>query len=335
MLAAIDQVEVMTAVMGDEKSLYRAPVGFFLPGTPSASDAGMDAVRRRPSTDEIKAMLKQAGYGGERVVLMHPTDQTFYDAMSSVVAASLRRVGINLDEQSLDWGTVVQRRTSKEPLDKGGWSLFPYGAPAAEYRDPIFATNLRGNGKDAWFGWPSDEKMEAMRTAWMDSNDEAERKRLDAEIQARAFETVPFIPLGQYLPPSAWRSNLTGILKGAVPVFWNVSKDLTRSRPSRSRLSGRAALMTLPRLLIRRLPFFYGWVILGCACCAGFSRQGGAVATLSIFVEPMTREFGWSRTASVRCGVARRRAGGSVVTRRSGACWTAGARGSCCASRCC
>jgi OFA family oxalate/formate antiporter-like MFS transporter len=53
----------------------------------------------------------------------------------------------------------------------------------------------------------------------------------------------------------------------------------------------------LPRLLIRRLPFFYGWVILACACCAGFSRQGGAVATLSIFVEPMTRDFGWSRTA--------------------------------------
>lgn len=53
----------------------------------------------------------------------------------------------------------------------------------------------------------------------------------------------------------------------------------------------------LPRLLIPRLPFFYGWVILGCVCCAGLSRQGGAVATLSVFVAPMTREFGWSRTA--------------------------------------
>jgi OFA family oxalate/formate antiporter-like MFS transporter len=53
----------------------------------------------------------------------------------------------------------------------------------------------------------------------------------------------------------------------------------------------------LPRLLSGRLPFFYGWVILGCLCCAGFSRQGPAVATLSIFVEPLTREFGWSRTA--------------------------------------
>lgn len=53
----------------------------------------------------------------------------------------------------------------------------------------------------------------------------------------------------------------------------------------------------LPRLLIQRLPFFYGWVILGCVCCAGFARQGGAVSTLSIFVEPMTTHFGWSRTA--------------------------------------
>ncbi len=54
---------------------------------------------------------------------------------------------------------------------------------------------------------------------------------------------------------------------------------------------------SLPQLLSARLPFFYGWVVLGCLCCAGFARQGGAVATLSVFVEPLTRQFGWSRTA--------------------------------------
>jgi OFA family oxalate/formate antiporter-like MFS transporter len=52
----------------------------------------------------------------------------------------------------------------------------------------------------------------------------------------------------------------------------------------------------LPRLLIPRLPFYYGWVVLGCVCLAGFARQGPAVAVLSIFVVPMTGEFGWSRT---------------------------------------
>jgi sugar phosphate permease len=53
----------------------------------------------------------------------------------------------------------------------------------------------------------------------------------------------------------------------------------------------------LPQLLSARLPFFYGWVVLACLCCAGFSRQGGATATFSVFVEPLTREFHWSRTA--------------------------------------
>jgi sugar phosphate permease len=53
----------------------------------------------------------------------------------------------------------------------------------------------------------------------------------------------------------------------------------------------------LSRLLAARVPFYYGWIILACLCFAGFSRQGPALATLSIFVEPLTREFGWSRTA--------------------------------------
>ena len=51
----------------------------------------------------------------------------------------------------------------------------------------------------------------------------------------------------------------------------------------------------LPRFLAPRLPFYYGWVVLGCLCLAGFARQGPAVAVLSVFVVPMTEAFGWSR----------------------------------------
>jgi MFS family permease len=51
------------------------------------------------------------------------------------------------------------------------------------------------------------------------------------------------------------------------------------------------------RALAARFPFYYGWIVLAALCCVGFARQGAAVATLSIFVEPLTREFGWSRTA--------------------------------------
>jgi OFA family oxalate/formate antiporter-like MFS transporter len=68
-----------------------------------------------------------------------------------------------------------------------------------------------------------------------------------------------------------------------------------RSGAERNRLS--TLRRGLPLWLSARLPFFYGWVVLACLCCAGFSRQGGATATFSVFVEPLTREFGWSRTA--------------------------------------
>ena len=52
----------------------------------------------------------------------------------------------------------------------------------------------------------------------------------------------------------------------------------------------------LPRLIVPRMQFFYGWIVLGCICLAGFARQGPAVAVLSVFVVPMTDAFGWSRT---------------------------------------
>ena len=53
----------------------------------------------------------------------------------------------------------------------------------------------------------------------------------------------------------------------------------------------------VPRALAARVTFYYGWIVLACLCCAGFARQGPAVATFSIFVEPLTRDFGWSRAA--------------------------------------
>ena len=224
MLAAIDQVDVMTAVMGDDREGYRAPIGMFIPGTESASEAGMDAVRHRPSVDQIRAMLKDGGYNGERIVMMHPTDPPAYEACCQVAEAAFKRVGLNIDVQVMDWGTVTQRRTNKEPLDKGGWSVFPSGFPAVDFGNPVLATGLRTNGKDAWIGWPENTKIEALRDAWIDSSDPAEQKRLSEQIQIEAFSYVPYIPLGQYINATAWRNNIRGLLRGPVPVFWNVEK---------------------------------------------------------------------------------------------------------------
>ena len=215
MLAALSQTDAMTAVMGDDREGWRAPLGFFIPGTESASEAGMEAVRNPPSTEAIKRMLKEGGYDGERIVLMHPTGPAPYDALCQVAEGDFRRVGLNLDVQTTDWGTVTQRRTSKEPLEKGGWSLFPSGFPTVDYSNPVLAGGMRTNGKDAWIGWPDNQSIEALRSAWIDSADPAEQKRISEQIQRECFA---------YVPSSAWRNNITGQLRGPATVFWNVEK---------------------------------------------------------------------------------------------------------------
>lgn len=224
MFAAIDQKETMIGTMGEDPALWRAPMGFFLPGSPAANDAGMDFVRRQHSTDEVKRMLDAAKYGGEKIVFLHPTDQVAYNAFSTVVVDAFRKVGLNIDEQMTDWGTVVQRRPSREPLEKGGWSVFPAGAPGTEYLDPLLPNTLRSNGAKAWFGWPDDPDLEAAHEAWIDAPDDAARRTQEAAFQAACFRTVPSIPLGQYLPQAAWRSDVTGIVKGSAPVFWGARK---------------------------------------------------------------------------------------------------------------
>lgn len=224
MLAAIDPVEVMQSFMGEDTSTYNAPVGCFLPGTESANTAAMDRVGGKLPLARLQEMVKASGYGGEPILLMHPTDQPFYDAMSQVAVAQLRRIGLNIDDVSMDWGTVVQRRASKEPLGKGGWSLFCTSFPAVDYLDPLSAPALRGNGGKAWYGWPDNAKLESLHDQWMEEPDASKRKAVAAEIQAEAFDDAVLIPLGQYFQSAAWRKSLTGQLKGPLPVFWNVSK---------------------------------------------------------------------------------------------------------------
>jgi peptide/nickel transport system substrate-binding protein len=168
--------------------------------------------------------VEQSGYKGERIVMMHPTDQLVYHALATVAVDAFRKVGLNIDDQLMDWGTIVQRRNSKEPLDKGGWSIFPAGAPGPEFVDPLLSNPMRSNGAKAWIGWPDDPRIEAAHQAWIDAPTDAERRKLEADYQLAAFDSVPLIPLGQYLPHAAWRKDISGMLQGSAPVFWEVKR---------------------------------------------------------------------------------------------------------------
>ncbi len=224
LLAAIDQREVMDAMMGGDPEGVITPMGFLNTGKPEVDKAGIEAISTRRSPDQVRAMFAGAGYKGERLVLLHTTDQPFYNAATLVVADTLQKAGLNIDDQAMDWGTVLQRRTSREPLDKGGWSLFVSTTPVPEYRDPLLGSLLRGNGKDAWIGWPDIPRIESAYATWLDTADPAEQTKLEREIHLAAVDQVPFIPLGRYMPRAAWGRQISAPLKGPAPVFWGVSR---------------------------------------------------------------------------------------------------------------
>jgi peptide/nickel transport system substrate-binding protein len=83
---------------------------------------------------------------------------------------------------------------------------------------------LRANGEQAWFGWPTDDKLEELRTQWLKAKDSEERQEIAAKLQQRAFETVPYIPTGQYVFKTAYRKSLKGIIQAPAFLMWNVEK---------------------------------------------------------------------------------------------------------------
>jgi peptide/nickel transport system substrate-binding protein len=135
----------------------------------------------------------------------------------------LKRAGMNVDYQATDWGTIVQRRASTKPVSEGGWNMFCTGFSGLDFFTPASHLPLRGNGKDAWFGWPTMPKVEQLRTEWFSASDLAAQKKIGQEIQKQAFEEVPYYPLGLAHQPTAFRKDISDVPEG-FPIFWGVRR---------------------------------------------------------------------------------------------------------------
>jgi peptide/nickel transport system substrate-binding protein len=223
LLKAVNQTDYMQAVAGTDPAMWHVPAGFFCPGTPSASDAGMGVLTAPRDIEAARKEIIAAGYKGEKVVLLAPTDFPILKALADVGADLLKKCGFNVDYQAMDWGTVVQRRAKMDPPDKGGWSLFHTFWGGLDQSSPAVHVFLRGNGKEAAPGWPTAPKIEALRNEWLSAPDAAAQKKIAEQIQIQAFEDVPYVPCGQNFYATAYRNDITDVLNGFV-IFWNVRR---------------------------------------------------------------------------------------------------------------
>ncbi len=223
-LHVVNQKEYMEAAYGDDTSLYKTGVGVFTPGSPAASTVGMDAINGPRDFDVAKKLVQEAGYAGEKVVILSPTDYPALQAFCQVTRDVLTKLGVAVDYVATDWGTVVQRRANKAAPDKGGWNVFCTGWEGLNVDDPAGHYPILGNGQNAWFGWPTSPRIEQLRTDWFDASDDAARKKATDAIQAVVWEEVPYVPLGQFFQPAAMKTSITGVVDSPFPIFWNARK---------------------------------------------------------------------------------------------------------------
>ena len=223
-LPAVDQQEFLAAVIGDQADLGKAPVGIFTLGGKMANMAGMEALTGPRDMNLAKRLVAESGYQGEKVILMAPSDQPAIQQITHVTRELFEKVGINVEYESMDWSTLVARRANREAPEKGGWNAFCTSWGGLSVSDPGGHFPMRGNGTGGWFGWPTDEKMESLRDAWLDAPDLPAQKKLCEDIQGYAMQQVPVIPTSQWFYPTAFRANVTDIVRTHLMFAWNVKK---------------------------------------------------------------------------------------------------------------
>ncbi|MCP3970469.1 MAG: ABC transporter substrate-binding protein [Rhodobacteraceae bacterium] len=222
LLYAFNQEDFLEANIGHAE-FYQTCKALFGCGMPFESTAHMDGLLDS-NFARAKELLKEGGYDGTPIVLMHSTNVPVLANLAPVAKDLMEAIGMNVDMQSMDWSTLVARRSKQDAPADGGWNMFLTAWTMGDLINPLTMAFLNSGCDKALFGWPCDENIENLRDAFARAGTAEEQKQLIDELQAAWLAYPTHIHLGQWNSPSALANNIDGYLQAGVPVFWNVEK---------------------------------------------------------------------------------------------------------------
>jgi peptide/nickel transport system substrate-binding protein len=220
LLHMMDQVTYLHLAIG-QPQYYRTCYSVFACGGPYATTAGAEPIMKH-DLNRARQLVKESGYDGRPVVLIHATDISHISGAGPVTRQRLESIGFMVDFKAMKWSELLTVRASKEPPDKGGWNILHTLWSAADVMSPAVNFGVSGAGPGAWFGWPNIPELEKLTTDWVRATDQTKRKQLADEIQKVALREVAYVPWGEWFMPTAFGKNVQGILKFTAPLFWNV-----------------------------------------------------------------------------------------------------------------
>jgi peptide/nickel transport system substrate-binding protein len=224
MLHVIKQADILAATFGNPAYFQECPSLFGCAGN-MENDANIGWFEAGPDMERAKQLFQEAGYDGRPVIVLQATNISFMNNAALLIAQGLRQAGVNVQLEPSDWGGVVTRRAVKDAPEDGGWNIFVTWASGHAFDNPIGLSAHSAAGDSAWFGWPKNELHEELRDEWAAAPTFEDRKQIAFQMQENAWDYVPMAVLGQWTPPVAYRSNLSGII--AMPEivpFWNMRK---------------------------------------------------------------------------------------------------------------
>jgi peptide/nickel transport system substrate-binding protein len=219
---ALNQQDFLKAVIGDPR-YYKVCKAMFGCGTPLETHVGMDGLLES-NFEASRKILKEVSYDGTPIVILQTSDLAVLTNLAPVAKTLLERGGFKVDVQSMDWQTQVARRAKKDPVDKGGWNISMTAAAAVLLLDPVNNHYAEASGDRAQFGWPLDEEIEKLRSAFVRESDPNKQLEIAEQVQKRIMDLGVTVPLGQFVQPLARRKGVSGNLLSPVTVFWNVEK---------------------------------------------------------------------------------------------------------------
>jgi peptide/nickel transport system substrate-binding protein len=223
-LQALMTQKDMLAALGAPPKYSEECYSVFMCGGPFSNDSGTENLKNA-SVEKARALLKEAGYKGEKVVVIHSSDIQTIHLFSTVLEELMKKAGFNVEVQASDWATVAKKRWNREPVEKGGWSLMPLQWAGYDLETPLTHYGIAYNCTNGYAGWSCDEDMGRLLTSFAEIGDPSKRRAYVEQIQRRAHENVSIVLGGQFTQVYAFRSNLKGVISVGIPLFWNIQKQ--------------------------------------------------------------------------------------------------------------
>src|SRR5262249_41561459 len=208
-----NQEDFLRGVIGDPK-YYRVCQSLFPCGSPLETRKGFEgSFLLESNVPKARQLLKEAGYDGTPIVLLHPTDLAVLANLAPVAKSLMEKAGFKVDMQSMDWQTLVARVAKKDPPASGGWHAFVTSWAAIDILDPVMTGFLNASCDKAMRGWPCDAEMETLRDQFARATDPGTQKAVAEAVQVRLTQYPTHVPLGQWYGAVAVSKNVTSLMQ--------------------------------------------------------------------------------------------------------------------------